>query len=164
MNDLLTQLKTLHLSGIVEVLPSRLTHAQEKALPYADWLSLLLQDELERRSHQGLANRLRSAAFEGDYTFENYDLTSSSLEVQRLIKELQKGQYLSDYHHVIIMGQTGTGKSHLAQALGNQACRQGKKVKFMRAKKLWEAFEEQRRLCPASVAAKRLHLFYSLKC
>jgi len=159
MNDLYTQLKTLHLSGIVEVLPSRLTHAQEKALPYADWLSLLLQDELERRSHQSLANRLRCATFEGDYTFENYDLTPYSPEIQRLIKELQKGQYLTDHHHIIVMGQTDTGKSHLAQALGNQACRQGKKVKFMRTKKLWEGVEEQRRLYPTSVAAKRLQAF-----
>jgi DNA replication protein DnaC len=159
MNDVYAQLKTLNLSGIAEVLPSRLRQAQEEALPYPDWLNLLLQDELERRTQQRLANRLRSATFEGEHTFENYDLTLYSVEMQHLIKELQKGSYLTEHHHIIIMGQTGTGKSHLAQALGHQACRQEKKVKFIRAKKLFEACEANRMLYPKLVSTKRLQLF-----
>jgi hypothetical protein len=156
MNDLYQQLKELRLAGIVEVLPSRLTQAREKALPHQDWLNLLLQDELERRHRQGLQKRLQQATFEEDKTPENYDLTIYGSNVQYLIKDLQKGEYLKEHHHILIMGQTGTGKSHLSQSLGHLACRQGKKVKFIRAKKLFEDVEAQRLLHPNKVAIERI--------
>lgn len=156
MNDLYQQLKELRLTGIAEILPSRLTQAREKALPHQDWLSLLLQDELERRHRQGLQKRLQQATFEEEKTPENYDISIYPAEVQRLIKDLQKSEYLKECHHVLIMGPTGTGKSHLGQALGHQACRQGKKVKFIRAKKFFEELEAQRLLHPHKVSIERL--------
>jgi DNA replication protein DnaC len=159
MKDLYEQLKELRLPGIIEGLPSRLTQAREQALPHQDWLRLLLQDELERRHQQGLQKRLHQATFEGDQTLETYDLALYPVPLQHLIKELQKGDYVKEYHHVLVMGPTGTGKSHLAQGLGHQACRQGKKVKFIRAKKLFEGFEAHRLLHPTLPASKRLHPF-----
>lgn len=159
MKDLYEQLKELRLPGITEVLPSRLTQAREQALPHQDWLSLLLQDELERRHRQGLQRRLQEATFEGEQTLENYDLTLYPPQLQQLIKELQKGNYLKEFHHILVMGPTGTGKSHLAQGLGHQVCRQGKKVKFIRAKKLFEDFEASRILQPNVSCSKRLFPF-----
>jgi len=159
MNDLYQQLKDLKLPGITETLPSRLTQAKEQALPHQDFLKLLLQDELERRYQQGLYKRLQQALFEGDHTFENYDLNSYPFPLQQLIQDLKKGDYLKTYQHVLIMGPTGTGKSHLAQGLGHQMCRQGKRVKFIRAKKLFEDFEAQRLLQPNSSSSKRLQPF-----
>jgi DNA replication protein DnaC len=159
MNDLYQQLKDLRLSGILEVLPSRLTQAKEQALPYQDWLSLLLQDESEHKAQQGLQKRLKQAMFEGDQTLQNYDLTLYPFPVQQLIKDLQKGDYLKGYHHILIMGPTGSGKSHLGQGLGHQACRQGKRVKFIRAKKLFEGMGSYRYLHPTLSSAKRLQPF-----
>jgi DNA replication protein DnaC len=156
MNDLYQQLKDLRLSGILEVLPSRLTAAKEQALPYQDWLSLLLQDECEYRAQQSLQKRLKQATFEGDQTLETYDLGHLSLSLQHLIRDLQKGDYLKEYHHILIMGPTGTGKSHLGQGLGHQACRQGKKVKFIRAKKLFDEMESSRLLYPTFSSSKWL--------
>ncbi len=159
MKDLYQQLKELRLPGITEVLPSRLTQAREKALPHQDWLRLLLQDELERRYQQGLQKRLQQATFEEDKTLETYDLSSYPAPLQQLIKELQKSDYCQEHHHILVMGPTGTGKSHFAQALGHQACRQGKRVKFIRAKRLFEDFETQRLLQPNASSNKRLHPF-----
>jgi DNA replication protein DnaC len=93
MNDLYQQLKDLKLPGITENLPSRLTQAKEQALPHQDFLKLLLQDELERRYQQGLYKRLQQALFEGDQTFENYDLNSYPFTLQQLIQDLKKGDY-----------------------------------------------------------------------
>jgi DNA replication protein DnaC len=156
MKDLYEQLKELRLPGITAVLPGRLTQAREQALPHQDWLSLLLQDELEQRRHQGLQKRLQQATFEGHQTLETYDLTLYPPALQQLIKELQKGTYLKACHHILVMGPTGTGKSHLAQGLGHQACRQGQKVKFIRAKKLFEHLESQQILQPTISSSKRL--------
>jgi len=156
MKDLYEQLKELRLPGVTETLPSRLTQAREQALPHQDWLGLLLQDELERRHRQGLCKRLQQATFDGEQTLENYDLTLYPPPLQHMIKELQKGNYLKEFHHILIMGPTGTGKSHCGQGLGHQACRQGLRVKFIRAKKLFEDFEATRILHPTLPAGKRL--------
>jgi DNA replication protein DnaC len=120
---------------------------------------LLLQDESEHRAQQSLQKRLKQAMFERDQTLETYDLTLYPLSVQQLIKDLQKGDYLQEYHHILIMGPTGTGKSHLGQGLGHQACRQGKKVKFIRAKKLFDDLQANRRLYPTLSSSKRLQPF-----
>ena len=55
------------------------------------------------------------------------------LTMQHLIRDLMGGLYLHEKQHVLAVGPTGTGKTHLAQALGHQACRQGKNVRFIRA-------------------------------
>ena len=130
LND---QLKRLRLSGVLETFDVRLAQARENALGHEEWLSLILQDEILRRDHQALSERLKKAKFEQEKTFETFDLQRYPLKVQSLIRDLMTGHYLQQQGHVLIVGPTGTGKSHLAQALGHQACRQGRRVRFIRA-------------------------------
>lgn len=127
------QLKRLKLSGILETFQSRLEQARSHAMTHEEWLNLLLQDEIQRREAQALARRLTKAHFEQPKTLEGYDLTRYPVKVQQTIRTLMVGHYLEEQQHIFIMGPTGTGKTHLAQALGHQACRQGKKVRFIRA-------------------------------
>ncbi len=65
-------------------------------------------------------------------------------EIQSTIRELICGQYLKNNQNVLIMGPTGTGKTHVAQALGHQACRQGKSVRFIRASAFYRELQASR--------------------
>ena len=127
------QLKRLRLSGILDTFDVRLAQARENALCHDEWLSLILQDEIARRESQVLAERLKKAKFEQEKTFETFDRHRYTPQVQSTIQDLMTGRYLNDHGHIFVVGPTGTGKSHLAQALGHQACRQGKRVRFIRA-------------------------------
>lgn len=127
------QLKKLYLSGVLETFEARLTQARETALSHTEWLTLLLQDEIQRREARSVLERFKRAQFEQEKTFEGYDLVRYSLTIQQIIRDLMSGHYLQEHQHILIVGPTGTGKSHLAQALGHQACRQGKSVRFVRA-------------------------------
>lgn len=136
-NTLTEQLKKLRLTGIVETLNIRVDQANQDGLSHQEWLSLLLQDEIQRRDNQMLQRRLSAAKFDQLQTFEGLELNNYPINIQHKIRDLMCGNYLAQKQNIIIMGPTGTGKTHLAQALGHQACRQGKKVRFIRAASLW---------------------------
>ena len=127
------QLKRLHLSGVLESLDVRLSQARENALSHSEWLGLILQDEIQRRDNQSLVERFKKAKFEQEKTFEGFEIARYPLKTQHLIRDMMAGHYLQEQRHILLVGPTGTGKTHLAQALGHQACRQGKKVRFIRA-------------------------------
>lgn len=127
------QLKRLRLSGVLESFEVRLSQARENALSHNEWLGLILQDEIQRRENQALEERLKKAKFEQEKTFEAFEVNRYPLKTQHLIRDVMAGHYLQEHKHILIVGPTGTGKSHCAQALGHQACRQGKRVRFIRA-------------------------------
>lgn len=134
--SLTEQLRRLRFPGILETFEVRLAQARESGLSHVEWLSLLLQDEIQRRDSQALVERLKKAKFEQEKTFEEFELPRYPLKTQHLVRDLMAGHYLQEKRHVLIVGPTGTGKTHLAQALGHQACRQGKRVRFIRAASL----------------------------
>jgi DNA replication protein DnaC len=138
------QLKKLRLVGILDGYEVRLAEARENALGHDEWLSLILQDEIQRRENQALITRLKQASFEKEKTFETFNLLGYLGTVQQRIRDLMVGHYLKEQKHILIAGPTGTGKTHLAQALAHQACRQGKKVKFIRAAVLWREMHASR--------------------
>ena len=134
MNLSLTeQLKKLRLLGVAETFENRLTQARENALSHSEWLSLLLQDELQRRESQTLSKRFNEAKFEEVKTFEGFEFNRYPLKTQQLIRDLMSTHYMGEHQHLLIVGPTGTGKTHLGQAFGHHACRLGKKVRFIRA-------------------------------
>lgn len=130
IEQFIAQLKLL---GMRDTLEQRLQQAQEQQLSYREFLHLLLQDELEYRAAKTLARRLTHAKFEEEKTIEGLKMEFYPSQVQKMIRELACGNYLEKHQHILIMGTTGAGKTHLAQGLGHLACRKGKNVLFIRA-------------------------------
>ncbi len=134
---LIASLKALKLGGMQASLPLRLDQAQQQRLGYAEFLELLLGDEIDRRASGALASRLSKAHFEeGDKTFENFDWTFNPQLPQEQVRDLASGGYLLRKEHILLCGPVGVGKSHLAEALGHQACRQGYRILFTKTSRL----------------------------
>lgn len=130
MPELTPMLKQLRLSGILDSLEARNRQAIEGQLAYTDFLALLIQDEVARREQKKLRTRLRRASFRAQKTLEGFDFDRLPTLNRALVHDLATGRYLEEKAPVLIVGPCGTGKSHLAQALGHCAVRQGVEVLF----------------------------------
>jgi DNA replication protein DnaC len=128
--ELVPYLKQLRLSGILDSLEARNRQAIDSKLAYTEFLALLVEDEVARREQKKFQLRLRRAAFRTTKTLEQFDFERLPQLNRALVHELATGRYLSDRTPVLIVGPCGTGKSHLAQALGHCAIRQGVDVVF----------------------------------
>jgi|TARA_B100000315_G_scaffold199556_1_gene191440 DNA replication protein DnaC len=129
-------LKQLRLSGIVESLPARNREATEKQLSYSEFLALLIQDEVARREQKKFALRVRRAGFRNEKTLEGFDFSFNPNVNQAQIQELSTCDFIQEKVAVLIAGPCGTGKSHIAQALGHCAVRKGYDVLFTTQTKL----------------------------
>ena len=105
---------------------------------------MLFQDEYERRQQNMVSSKVKSARFEEPQSIDNFDLTRYSIQVSQAIRTLSTGKFIREKNHVIIMGPVGTGKTHLAQALGLFACQRQKKVCFIRTNELLNQFHQSR--------------------
>ena len=128
--ELAPQLKQLRLSGILDSLDARNRQAIDAKLAYTEFLALLIQDEIARREQKKFGTRLRRAAFRATKTLEGYEFDRLPSTNRALVHELATGRYIDERAPVLIVGPCGTGKSHLAQALGHCAVRQGHDVIF----------------------------------
>nr|XP_061796858.1 putative ATP-binding protein Rv3427c in insertion sequence [Nerophis lumbriciformis]XP_061809055.1 putative ATP-binding protein Rv3427c in insertion sequence [Nerophis lumbriciformis] len=129
-------LKRLRLSGILESLEERHRQAIAKKLPYTDFLALLIQDEVARRDQKKFDLRLRRAGFQSNKTIESFDFDFNPSVHRELLQELASCRFLDEHTCVLIAGPCGTGKSHIAQALGHCAVRAGHDVLFSTTSKL----------------------------
>lgn len=128
--ELTPVLKQLRLSGILDSLDARNRQAIDGKLAYTEFLALLVQDELARREQKKFSTRLRRASFRTTKTLEGFDFDRLPSVNRSQIADLATGRYLQEKAPVLIVGPCGTGKSHLAQALGHCAVRQGCDVLF----------------------------------
>ena len=120
----LTQLlKSLRLSGILETLEVRNKEAIKRKISYVEFLTLLMQDEIERRNQARLAARLRRASFNPTKTLEAFDFSFNPTINKKEIYDLATCRYIEKKENVWFLGESGVGKSHLAHALSNEACR-----------------------------------------
>jgi DNA replication protein DnaC len=131
MNDNLARtLKMLRLSGLLETLEVRLHEAQSHALTHAEFLELLVQDELAVRSDRQRARRVKAAGFREVKPLEDFDWSFNPSVPKKLIFELATCRYLKEARDVLWLGPPGVGKSFLVQALGYQAIRAGHHVLY----------------------------------
>lgn len=128
--ELAPQLKQLRLSGILDSLDARNRQAIDAKLAYTEFLALLIGDEVARREQKKFSLRLRRAQFRTTKTLEQFDFERLPQLNRSLVHDLATGRYLVERAPVLIVGPCGTGKSHLAQALGHCAVRQGVDVVF----------------------------------
>jgi len=128
--ELAPQLKLLRLSGILDSLEARNRQAIDGKLAYTEFLAMLIGDEVARRESKKFSMRLRRAQFRASKTLEQFDFERLPKLNRQLVHELASGRYLQEKAPVLIVGPSGIGKSHLAQALGHCAVRQGIDVVF----------------------------------
>jgi DNA replication protein DnaC len=135
-HQLTPQLKHLRLSGILESLEVRHRQAIDNKWSHIEFLEHLLQDEVERRGQKQLHLRLRRATLNTTKTLETFDFAFNPTLNRQQLLALATGDYIRDKRNVILCGPTGVGKSHLSQALGQEACRRGFDVLFINAYKM----------------------------
>ena len=126
MNETLRKtLRQLRLSGLAQSLEVRLQEAAGNRLSHQEFLELILQDELNIRSQRLIARRLKAAAFHECRTLEDFDFSFNPAVKRKQIFDLAAGQFIRDHRDVLFVGPPGVGKSHLAQAIGYQAIKNG---------------------------------------
>lgn len=127
-DSLASTLRKLRLSGLAESLEVRLHEAATRGLTHREFLELLLQDELLVRNSRQLARRTTAASFRELRRLEDFDFSfNPSLQKERIF-ELATCQFVRERRDVLLVGPPGTGKSHLAQAIGLAALRRGATV------------------------------------
>ncbi len=135
-HQLIPQLKRLRLSGILETLEARDRQAQVEQWSYLEFLERLVEDEVGRRDQKQLALRIRRATLNTNKTLEDFDFAFNPSIKRQVVLGLAAGTYIREHRNVLICGPTGVGKTHLAQALAHEACRQGFDVLFTNTHKL----------------------------
>ena len=130
MPELIPMLKQLRLSGILDSIETRNRQAIDEKLSYMDFLATIVTDEIARRTQKRLSSALRRANFRNQKTLEEFDFTFNPNINRALITELGSCRFIQEKVCVLIVGPCGTGKSHIAQALGHCAIRAGYDVLF----------------------------------
>lgn len=124
-DDLVPMLKKLRLSGVLQSLELRTRQAVEDNLSHGEFLLRLLTDEVERRDGKQLEQRVRRANFEHAKTLEDFDFHFNPNVPKSKIVDLATCGFITKQQNVLLVGPTGVGKSHIAEALGHRACRAG---------------------------------------
>jgi DNA replication protein DnaC len=142
--DLKQVLRTLKLGRMLDTLPERLTLARQHNLPHADFLQLVLADEVTRRDTNSAALRARAAGLDPAMRLDTWDATAAVRFDQQLWNELVTLRFLDGPHGALILGPVGVGKTHLATALGHIAVRRRIGVHMTRADKLFKRLKAAR--------------------
>lgn len=137
--ELQRSLRSLRLGGIAAVLETRVVQAQAEKLSATDFLSLLVTDELTRRSDRLLDRRIKQAGFrDSGRRLDGFDFDFNRKMNRTLVFELASCNFIAQHEDVLMLGPPGTGKSHLAQALAFCAIQQGHRVCYREAHVLLE--------------------------
>jgi len=137
--DLSSQLRALKLSGILDTLDLRLLEAEQGQLSFTELLAMLFSDELEARQNRKLTRLIKHAHLDAGQTMETFDFNIAVSANRPQIRDLATCRYIQRAENVFFLGPTGTGKTHLAQALSHAACRRYLSVEFYKFAELFRA-------------------------
>jgi len=126
-------LKALKLATILREYVAVAATCQQERCDYATFLLRLTERELIDRERRSTERRIRDAQFQVVKTLDTFDFAAQPSINEALVRELLRGEYIGKRENVLLVGNPGTGKTHLAIALGFAACGQGKRVRFTTA-------------------------------
>ena len=124
-HPLLPKLKALRLSGMLQTLDTRALQAAERSLTPTEFLAILLDDELERREQARLTRVVTEAGIDAGKTLAQFDFAAAPVINRNLVMELATGGFVGRAENLLLTGPTGTGKSHLANALAWEVVKRG---------------------------------------
>jgi DNA replication protein DnaC len=114
-----------------EALDAALLRAEKEALPHMDFLDLVLGDQATKRRERSIERRIRDAHFAEIKALEAFDWNFNKKAIDRQqIEQLATGEFIARRTNLIIIGQSGVGKSHIIQAIGLRACARGWRVLY----------------------------------
>lgn len=135
-DELVPVLKKLRLSGVLQTLDLRTKEAVDGEVSHTEFLYRLCSDEIERRESKQLEMRLRRACFETTKRLEDFEWSFNPQIPKAKLIDLATCHFVAAAENVLLIGPTGVGKSHLAQALGERACRAGHSVLYTSAHRM----------------------------
>lgn len=138
-HPLFEQLKTLRCQGMLEAYQEQLSTPDINRLSFDERFALLLEREYVVRENRKLINRLRQAKLKEEACIEDIDYSPERQLSKTVITRLSECSWITKKENVLITGPTGAGKTYLACAFANQACRQGHGARYIRLPKLFQA-------------------------
>lgn len=123
-------LKRLRLSGLLSTIEVRLAEAAGNGLSHAEFLELIVSDEIAIREDRAIERRIKAARFRELRSIEDFDFSFNPSIKRTRIMELATCRFIREQRDVLFTGPPGVGKSHLAQAIGHQAARMGYAVMY----------------------------------
>ncbi len=136
-HPLFEQLKMLRCQGMIDALQEQLGTPDINQLPFDERLALLVERECLLRDNRRMTNRLRQAKLKEQACLEDIDYQSPRGLSKSIVARLAVGHWLTNKQNLLITGPTGTGKTWLACAFANQACRQGYSARYIRLPRLF---------------------------
>src|SRR5690349_1324844 len=130
LSELQRALRQLRLGGMAAVLETRLHQAQAEPMAPIDLISCLISDELTCRSDRLLERRRKAAGFRDLHTLDSFDFNFNKKMNRSLVFDLATANFIARHEDALFLGPPGTGKSHLAQAIGLAAIQQGYRVLY----------------------------------
>ena len=134
--DLVPILKKLRLSGVLQTLDLRIKEAVDSSLSHTEFLFRLCADEVERRENKQLDLRMRRANFDSAKRLEDFDWSFNAQIPKAKVVDLATCHFVERKENVLLIGPTGVGKSHIAQAVGERACRAVYTVDYVAAHRM----------------------------
>lgn len=150
----LKQLRLPTMNAEFETLAREATSANES---YPQYLLRLTELEVAARAANVLKARIKQATFPSIKDFDSYDFTAQPSLPKPKILELARGEWIEEHANICLIGNSGTGKTHLATSLGLAACRQGWRVRFFTAAGLVNRLEEAQKQYQLDRFLEQLH-------
>ena len=131
MEALKSKLRELKLAGVVKSLETRNKYALENNISYMEFLETLVEDEYANRLSNSYRKRFSKSKLNPEKSIDEYDFKYQPELDKKLIMELASCRFLNQNKNIVLMGKPGVGKTHLANAIGLEAIKQGYKAVFI---------------------------------
>lgn len=144
MEALKSKLRNLKLAGAVRSLENRNKFAMENNCSYIEFLEMLIEDEHANRLSNSYKKRFNKSKLNVNKTIDEYDFKYQPELDKKLIRELASCRFINQNKNIVFMGKPGVGKTHLANAIGLEAIKQGYKVLFIHVNEIIEKLNTSR--------------------